>query len=263
MCRGLKSTSPSCKRTVFLLSASSVLALALIDGTRPASQEVIEIGSEVPDCNHPLCDGYRRQRKQGDVAEDLKGRAHLCGNTFRMASASHRDAWLSTPLNKWCRVSRRITGTLSSFPEVRAWPENAGYPAARVILATRRVRFLSTPCFLNDRYQPHGKAHASQVLQELNETPQLPDKAHDAVQHGTSPVKPNALTRKHRLSASSRRYFSRASIRVSRRGDSRNHRQNPELNFERGLTSQHIRLALRSQETPIIRREVSPEYTSD
>ena len=55
-----------------------------------------------------------------------------------MASASHRDAWFSTPLNKWCRVSRRITRTLSSFPEVRAWPENAGYPAARVILATRR-----------------------------------------------------------------------------------------------------------------------------
>ena len=42
-------------------------------------------------------------------------------------------------------------------------------------------------------------SNSTGVPQELNETPRPPDKAHDALQHGASPVNPNALTRQAQI----------------------------------------------------------------
>ena len=102
---------PSCQRTEFLASASSVLALAHIDGTRPllqleATYQTAIIRSVMGDVDSASRESWRRTSK--DVPASARDatcerrmirasvRVNLCGNIFRMASASHRDAWCTS-----------------------------------------------------------------------------------------------------------------------------------------------------------------------
>ena len=91
------------------------------------------------------------------MAEDLKGRACLCQGCnvretneqglcpyeslwkmFRMASASHRDAWFSTPLNRWCT-------SLSLYDGYGA-ASHSPYLQHELFLQLLEVRFWPTSC---------------------------------------------------------------------------------------------------------------------